>query len=144
METPFDLRFGLRLERAGALLPWGSSIQSLCAIAGPEIYRHPSTTYLRWKDERVFGGLSVHVDLTGAAWPGASYLHRTSTADSAQAEYDELLFDLSSRLGAAHSSVIDEWYPWTRWVWADVVVSLRIAQRFVEYVAFMVSKGIVR
>lgn len=144
MKPPFDLADGLLLERSNALLPWGSSIETLTGLGTPEVFRHPSATNICWKDEKVFGGLSVKVDVNGAAGPNVFYLQPEIETSSAQEEYENLLSTLTALLGKPHSTVIDDGYPWSRWVWDEVAVSLRIAKRFSEYVVCMVSKGILR
>lgn len=140
MNPPFNLGSGLLLERSATLLPWGSTVEALTKLGAPEIYRHPSTTNIAWINEMVFGGLPVRVDMQGAAGPNAFYCQRTEMAGSVQLEYLELLADLSRRLGPPHSTM----YEWSRWFWGDVAVSLRIAERFGEYVVMMVSKGLLR
>jgi hypothetical protein len=52
--------------------------------------------------------------------------------------------DLTRRLGSPHSVVTDEGEPWARWFWNDVVVSLRIAERFMEYVSLLVTRDLLR
>ena len=144
MSTPFDLELGLRLEVTQLLLPWGLSSEELCHIGSPEIYRHPNSTNILWKDEIVLGGLPVQVSAMAAAGPNVFYLHPAERAESAQAEYAKLLKEASSRLGPPHTSVIDDGYPWSKWLWGDIGVSLRIGERFTEYVSFMVAKGTFR
>jgi len=141
MTAPYRLDSGIHLERSQLLLPWGTSVESLCSIGSPEVYRHPSATNVSWKDELVLGGLPVQIDAMSASGPNVFYL-RGRSAHSAQSEYTDLLANLSSRLGEPHSSIIDSGYPWTKWVWGDIRVSLRIAERFTEYVALMVSRGL--
>lgn|SRR5690606_14408877 len=141
MTVPFDLDSGLHLERSKVLLPWTTSIDRLCGIGSPEIYRHSSATNLSWRDELVLGGLSAQVSAMSAAGPNVFYLS-IGSAKSARSEYTKLLGELSLRLGAPHVTTVDCGYPWTEWAWGDVRVSLRIAERFTEYVALMVSKGV--
>jgi hypothetical protein len=143
MQTPFNLAAGLNLERSGTLLPWDSTLEDLARLGTPEVYRHQSTTNICWKNEEVLGGLSAHVEVMGAAGPNAFYVRRTKMADSPQAEYDDLLIELKRRLGSAHSTVTDDGYPWSRWTWGNVTISVRIAERFTEYVALMVAKGLI-
>lgn len=144
MSPPFDLDLGLYLEKNQLLLPWGSQIEKLCLVGDPEIYRHPRAVNIFWKDEIVFGGLSVQVSAMTAAGPNAFYLCRTEQAGSAHDEYSWLLHELTLRLGSPRSSIIDNGYPWTKWLWEEVGVSLRIAERFGDYVSFMVAKDIFR
>jgi hypothetical protein len=142
MTAPLGLDAGLHLERAQLLLPWGSSIEDLCRIGNPEIYRHSSATNVSWKNETALGGLPVQIDAMSAAGVNVFYLCGIERAESAEAEYEGLLHELSLRLGSPHSSVIDSGYPWTKWVWGDVGVSLRIGERFTEYVSLMVARGV--
>ena len=141
MEAPHQLVSGIHLERSRVVLPWGASVDLLSSIGSPEIHRHRSGTSLLWHGERVFGGLPVQVSFASSAIPDSFYL-QTSSGLSAHSEYAKLLADLSGRLGEPHLSVVDCGYPWTRWVWGDVCVSLRVGERFAEYVALIVSKGI--
>jgi hypothetical protein len=144
MKPPFNVEAGLMLERSSTLLPWGSTIEALSNLGSPEIYRHHKTTDISWTEEEVFGGLAVRVDIQGAAGPNAFYLQRNTKAISAQAEYSELLAEMTTRLGPPHFTVVEEGYPWSRWVWGNVAVSLRVAEHFTEYVALMVSRGVLR
>jgi hypothetical protein len=141
MELPYQLANGIHLERSNVVLPWGASVERLAGIGSPEVHRHKSGTTLLWHGEQVFGGLPVQVGLLPGAGLDAFYL-QTSSELSARLEYARLLVDLSGRLGSPHLSVVDDGYPWARWTWGDVRVSLRVAERFTEYVAFMVSRGI--
>lgn len=88
--------------------------------------------------------MSAKIDVSGAAGPNAFYLQPEVEAASAQEEYEKVLSKLEGLLGKAHSTVFDDGYPWSRWIWGEVAVSLRIAERFTEYVVCMVSKGILR
>jgi hypothetical protein len=143
MTVPFGLSDGLRLEKAGLRLGWDLSIEELSRIGDPVINRHKSAVSLRWENETVFGGLPVSVTATSAAGPNAFYLVGADGGDSAQAEYDQMIHELTSRLGIPTKSTIDEGYPWVNWIWDEVVVSLRIGERFTEYVSLMVAKGII-
>jgi hypothetical protein len=144
MNAPFDLELGLRLEASQLMLPWNSNLEDLCRIGSPEVYRHPSAINILWKEEFALGGLPVQVSAMTASGPNVFYLHATEPAASAQAEYAWLLKEASSRLGPPHTSVIDDGYPWSKWLWGEIGVSLRIGERFTEYVSFMVAKGIFR
>ena len=144
MTTPFDLANGVRLECAGLVLPWDSSIEKLCAIGKPEIYRHPSATNVTWKGEAIFGGVPVHLDAMTASGPNVFYARRVAPAESAQSEYASLLHILTAQLGSPHSTIVEDGYPWSRWIWGDIGVGVRIAERFVEYVPLMITKGILR
>lgn len=141
MNPPFDLENGLFLEKSKTLLPWGSPVEKLTSLASPEIFRHPSTTNISWNSENVFGGLPVKVDMQGAAGQNVFYLQPTHSALSAEEEYEELLAALSNRLGKPHSTITDAGYPWSRWTWGCIEVSLRIDQRFLKYVVLRVAKG---
>lgn len=144
MKAPFSLESGLLLERSSTLLPWGCKAETLTTLGHPDVHKHKSTTNITWNNETVFGGLPVQVAMQGAAGSNAFWLEHKSSVGSAHAGFAELLAELDSRLGEPHSITTDGGHPWARWAWGDVVVSLRIAERFTEYVSFMVSRGIVR
>jgi hypothetical protein len=143
MIVPFGLSDGLRLEKAGLHLGWDLSIEELSRIGDPVINRHESAVSLRWENETVFSGLPISVTATSTAGPNAFYLDGADGSDSAQAEYGRMIHELTSRLGIPTESTIDAGYPWAKWMWDEVVVSLRIGERFTEYVSLMVAKGII-
>lgn len=144
MDAPFQLAAGLRLENAHLVLPWDSTMEKLALIGHPEVYKHTKATNLLWKNEAVLGGLAVSVQVMTAAGANAFYLDYSSTADSAQSEYAQLLKALSERLGSPHSSTVKDGYPWIKWLWGDVGLSLRIDERFTDYVSFVIAKGLFR
>lgn len=82
--------------------------------------------------------------MNGAAGPNFFYVTRMVKAASAKEEYTELLKDLNQILGPPDSAVDDDGYPWVRWVWGDVEIGLRIAERFTEYVALVISNRVTR
>jgi hypothetical protein len=63
---------------------------------------------------------------------------------SAQEEYSFLLSALRERFGEPHASGSTEGYPWVRWRWGDVCLNLTIGERFMDYAALSVSKGVIR
>ena len=109
-------------------------------IGKPEIYRHRSATNLRW--EHVFDGLAVQVSAMAAAGPNVFYLRSAMPSESAREQHDKLLHELSSRLGAPHVSMVEDGCPWSKWLWGNIGVSLRVAERFTEYVSHMVARGV--
>ncbi len=143
MIVPFGLSEGLQLEKARLRLGWNASVDDLSRIGDPITYRHKTEVSARWANEAVLGGLPVSVTATSAAGPNVFYLDWAKSVDSAQAEYDQLVHELTARLGIPTASIMDAGCPWTRWIWGEVVVSLRIGERFTEYVSLMVAKGII-
>ena len=63
--------------------------------------------------------------------------------ESAKKEYEAALEVLKGRFGEPTEVGEDEGYPWVRWKWGDVCMNLALAERFMDYVALSVSKGVI-
>jgi len=141
--VPFKLSEGLLSEKCGVLLPWSSSVQSLMGLGNPKVTTGKrGAISLSWENEAVLGGLAVRIDMAAAAGPSIFYLTPEHRAGGVEAEYSQIKTWLEERLGPPHEETTDDGYPWTKWQWGPVRVSVRIGERFTEYVACVISDGV--
>ncbi|RUL62213.1 hypothetical protein EKH79_15110 [Dyella dinghuensis] len=140
---PLGLAHGLMLDNPKITIPWQSDVTTLSSIGDPTILTSSKVTFVSWKDRTVFNGIEVDVqfrsDFNKIFWLD---LRDKSRFESATAAFSYLRELVVERLGEPHLSQIDDGYPWEQWNYGSVRVSVRIAERFVEYVSFMVSKGL--
>lgn len=142
--APYNLSDGLRLEKAGVLLPWFGSLHQITKLGGKPLPEKGKVTQLFWEDEAVLGGLHVSV-LAMSQGSGIFFLTpKGRDFASAQEEFSSIISILSDRLGDSHESGETDGYPWARWRWNDVCLNLAIGERFVDYVALSVSNGVIK
>lgn len=145
-DLPFHVSDGLFLEQSGILLPWFKRLHEITKKGGKPLPEKGRTTQLFWASESVFGGLQVSVQALPYG-SGLFHLTQTSKTDftSAQHEFSVLLTQLSNRFGEPHESDDSEQqYPISRWRWGDICLSLLVAERFLDYAALSLSKGVIR
>jgi hypothetical protein len=134
---------GLMLDKPRITIPWQSDLVALSNIGEPSLVTSSKVTFVNWKGNTVFNGIEVDVlfrsDFNKIFWLD---LRDKSRFESATAAFSYLRQQVIERLGEPHLSQIDDGYPWEQWSYGPVRVSLRIAERFVEYVSFMVSNGL--
>jgi len=142
--VPYQLENGLFLEEAGVLLPWFKSLNQITKRGGKPLPIKGKTTQLYWESEKVFGGLNVAVQAMERG-SGMFFLNLKSDLlfSSAKEEYFAISIILEKLFGHPHSEGITEGYPWKRWFYGNVCVSLALAERYVDYVAFSVSKDVI-
>jgi hypothetical protein len=143
VQMPFELSLGLKLDSPPLILPWDKELEELKKIGSPRLNKYPEESFITWKGNSVFEGIKADVMYRSGSkniyWLD---INRKKKFLNAKEEYDFVLPQLVERFEKPHYSVIDGGYPWVRWHYNDVRISLRIAERFVEYVSFMVSKGL--
>jgi hypothetical protein len=141
---PFQLDAGLTLESPEVILPWDRDADELAGTGAPEVVRVSSVTFVTWSGSSVFAGIEADVtfrsDTKNVFWLQPRYAQKfSSIAES----YNHVLSQLVERLGEPHiSEVTYDGYPWSKWHYGDIRISLRIAERFTEYLSLMVSKGV--
>ena len=136
--VPFKLRDGLHLESKGLLLPWNVSAEDLAKYGSPQEDRH----HVFWNGVTIFDGLEVDVLCRRQSRNVFEISHRLQST-SVRDEFLALKDGLVSRLGTPHESAsLEADYPRVVWRYGRVRVSLLIADRFGEYVSFMVSNGL--
>lgn len=142
-QDPYGLAHGLMLDKPRITIPWQSDLVALSNIGEPSLVTSSKVTFVNWKGNTVFNGIEVDVlfrsDFNKIFWLD---LRDKSRFESATAAFSYLRQQVIERLGEPHLSQIDDGYPWEQWSYGPVRVSLRIAERFVEYVSFMVSNGL--
>ena len=120
------------------------SLHQITKLGGKPLPKKGKVTQLFWDSETVLGGLQVAVQ---AMAYGTGIFYLTSKKDrsfnSAQEEYASVLVELLDRFGKPHKCGETDGYPWVRWHWGDVCLNLAIGERFVDYVVFSVSKGVI-
>jgi hypothetical protein len=143
-DAPFRLSEGLVLERSGVLLPWDAEDDDLRRLGSPL----PGGPWLVWRYESVLGGLVADIRVfLSLPRPHTFFLdpNFASLPVSAREVYPDMVSELEERFGPPHASTVDEqlWepenYPWIRWLWKDVTLSLRIQERFGESIALCVG-----
>ena len=145
MGAPYRLSEGLYLEKSGVLLPWFQSLHQITKIGGKPLPMKGKVTQLFWESESVLEGLEVDIQAMSYGSGLFNLTHKGETSfKSAQDEYESTLAELKSRFGEPHESGAEGAYPWVRWRWEDVCLSLVIGERFVDYVAMSVSKAVVK
>ena len=144
LDAPYNLTNGLCLEQSGALLPWFQSLHQITKLGGKPSPGKGRVTQLFWEQETVLGGLQVSI-LAMSRGSGIFFLTPIDRFfPSAQEEFSSLLLTLNNRLGEPHESGETEGYPWVRWRWGDICLNLAIGERFVDYMALSVSKGVIK
>lgn len=143
-EAPYKLSEGLWLEKAGLLIPWFSSLGEINGLGGSRLPEKGKASQLFWDNESVLSGLAVAIQ----AFPrGAGTFHLTrrgTTFSSAQEEYPATLSELTKRFGQPHETKTENSYPVNRWRWEDICLTLTMGERFMDYVALSVSKGVTK
>jgi hypothetical protein len=135
---------GLLLESEDLLLPWNANIIQLIEMGSHRIDAHSETTFLVWHKVRVFGGIEVNVKYR-SDFPESFELELTPPLcyNSVGEQFDYVEEKLLRSLGEAHVSIGEEdYYPWLRWNYEAVCVSLRTCERFGYYLSFMVKNQV--
>jgi len=143
--VPYKLSEGLYLESSGKILPWYKSLHQITKMGGKPLPEKGKTNQLFWKQETIFGGMNVSIQAMQQG-NGIFFLSpkNKDNADSAETEYEQVKHELVSKFGAPDEAVEKDGYPYTRWFWGDVCLSLTIAERFMDYVALSVSNGVIK
>lgn len=140
---PFRLSEGLALDSTHLILPWNAQPEALADIGEPQIQVTSGVAFLTWAEATVFDGIAANVtfrsDCAKVYWLDA---RSEEPFENAQDKYNFILPQLVSRFGSPHFTESDDLYPWTRWHYGDIRVSLKVAERFTDYVSFMVSNGL--
>lgn len=97
-----------------------------------------------WGAESVFGGINVSIQAIEQGL-GIFFLEleHSRKFESAKEEYEADLDILKEKFGNPADVGEDNGYPWARWKWGDVCLNLALAERFMDYVALSVSKGVI-
>ncbi len=101
------------------------------------------TSQLFWESETVLGGLRVSVQAMQRGSSGIFFLDikHPKKFGSAKEEYEYDVGLLKEKFGEPTKTGSSEGYPWVRWKWDGITLNLGVADRFMEYVAFSLSKG---
>lgn len=142
--APYRLSEGLLLEESGNLLPWFRSLQQITNKGGNPLPEKGKRSQLFWEAEKVFGGLNVSIQAMERG-SGIFFLdlRHGRKFECAKEEYEADLEILKGKFGEPTDAGDDEGYPWARWRWGDVCLNLALAERFMDYVALSVSKGVI-
>lgn len=141
---PFQLADGLVLDSPMLILPWDKEVADLASIGSPQVEHKSNVTFVNWMGNSVFGGIGADVtfrsDCRNVFWLEPGNKQQFSSVMDA---YNFVLPQLVGHLGEPH--IVDvsyDGYPWNKWHYGDIRISLRIAERFTEYLSFIISKGI--
>lgn len=145
--APFQLDRGLYLENAKCLLPWDVSLYTLMNIASPEFRRlgGPRKGYLNWKDEAIFEGLKADIWYDEGVEKNAfriepQSLQNFSTPREAFVFYCEELTPKLGKPNLSSNKFMNVEYPSAQWWFGNVRVSVAVGERFMEYLAFLITK----
>jgi len=143
--APYRLSEGLVLEESENLLPWFRSLEEITRKGGKPHPEKGKRTQLYWEAETVFGGIKVSIQAMERGL-GIFFLDLKNGQqfESAEHEYDAVLQMLKAKFGDPTEVGNDEYgYPWARWRWGEICLSLALAERFMDYVALSVSNGVI-
>lgn len=143
--VPYKLSEGLYLEGSGQVLPWFKSLHQITIMGGKPLPEKGKTSQLFWEQETIFDDLVVSIQAMQQG-NGIFFLQPKNQvqADSAQIEYDQVKSALLSKFGSPTEVGENDGYPFTRWSWGNICMSLTIAERFMDYVSLSVSNGVIK
>ena len=143
--VPYKLSEGLYLEGSGKVLPWFKSLHQITKMGGKPLPEKGKTNQLFWEQETVFDDLVVSIQAMQQG-NGIFFLHPKIQvqADSARKEYEQVKGTLLSKFGSPTEVGENDGYPYARWFWGNICVSLTIAERFMDYVSLSVSNGVMK
>jgi hypothetical protein len=142
---PYQLSEGLFLEASGKLLPWFKSLHQITKKGGKPLPEKGKTSQLFWKNDVVFDSLEVSVSAVQQG-EGMFFLNiqHGKEFESVQSEYEFILGVLTKKFGGSTETGNNDGYPFSRWLWGDIRLNLTIAERFMEYIALSISKGVIK
>jgi hypothetical protein len=150
-DAPYRLQEGLFLEKRGTLLEWNASQVELEKTADKKKNAHwDGSADLSWYNEKVLGGLPVHVQRCARDTKGfdlflAEPPFFEKAIDGAFVYYHYLLPILIERLGQPEfeSRTPDfRGYASPSWIFGEITVFLIIFDRFGPNFSFSASKGV--
>ncbi len=142
MDIPFRLSEGLYLEESDQLLPWVPSLHQLTKRGGSPTMVKGGISKIDWKPEIVFGGLKVEIQARMHEYPFFSLMRiRINPYKTTIEEYDANFLELKNIFGLPHELGKTEYdNPWVKWHFEKITISLGIAEHFMDYVTFVISK----
>ena len=143
---PYRLSEGLFLEDSGTLLPWFKSLHQITKKGGKPLVQNKRISKIHWECDSIFDGIEsaieAHESGNGIFFLSIKY---DKEFDSVEKEYDCILSVLVKKFGDPYEIGVGDYnYPFSRWRWGDICLSLIIAERFVDYVALSVSNRVIK
>ena len=129
---------GLWLEKEKTLIPWGTTKNELHKIGNPEM---PSDLSYHWKDQHVFGIEGINISVTFDQYENkdtVKFFRFMQTNGNVNDAYNSIKAHLLQNFGEPVSDKKDDYnYPNTIWSLNDFEIVLGIAERFIEYLVFV-------